>query len=698
MPLAATGLRQITLDHQSATANHPIPSSVHMHVLFIHKNFPAQFRYIAPRLARDCGWKCTFLTEQTNHELPGVEKLLYTPVGGASLANHLCTRTFENTVAEASSVYETLKGQPQLQPDLIVAHAGFGSSLFLPYLYDAPIINFLEYYYRPVGSDLGYRPEMPVSEAALLRTRTRNAMLMLDLDNCTRGWTPTAYQRSYFPTEWQQKIDVIFDGIDTGIYYRRDDARARLTRELQIPEGARIVTYVARGFEFMRGFDIFMRSAKQIYEQFPDVVFVVVGSDRVCYGGDAGLIGSTSLREHILTHDSFNLSKFRFTGLVPEDRLADILSLSDVHIYLTEPFIASWSMVDAMSCGAVVLASDQICVREYISPGQNGLLVDFFDDRQLAAQAVEILRDPAAYRHLGEAARETVARKYSVDVAMPKLTEFFTSIAGQRRNPSQLASSLIRVGRPDLYADVSGDEVSEPAASVSRPVEPAPDDVSRDALRKFREMTDHIPDQDVIPVCQRFRGPAPWFEQVGPWNHPVDLTRLMGRAREWRPKTIVDIGDEGGGRVFLWARAAVDDARILVAGIPGQTPPALKMTFLNGLARGRQSVRCVTRAESRTEVRQRLAELLSGRPVDILFFDGCRPFSEVRRDFDDYSRLVRKGGLIGWDGIGGTEPPEADRAGGYQLWALVKPRVARHAEYLSGSSLARRGIALIVAE
>ena len=209
--------------------------------------------------------------------------------------------------------------------------------------------------------------------------KTKNAMILLDLDNCDRAWTPTSYQRDFFPPEFHSKIDVIFDGIDTSIYYRRQNPERRLPNGTVVPAGTRIVTYVARGFERMRGFDIFMEVARRTYEQYPNVLFVVVGSNRVSYGADLAYTEKASFREEVLSSGKYDLSKFLFTGWVSEPDLAEILSIGDLHIYLTEPFIASWSLVDAMSCGAVVLASDQNCVREYVRHGENGLLGDFFD-------------------------------------------------------------------------------------------------------------------------------------------------------------------------------------------------------------------------------------------------------------------------------------------------------------------------------
>jgi len=353
----------------------------------------------------------------------------------------MCTRNFENAVAQADAVYQTLKRRRDLKPDLIVAHTGFGSSLFLPYLFDVPLINFMEYFYTPSRDNVGYRPERPWKEIDLLRLKTKNAMIMLDLENCDRAWTPTNYQRDYFPKPYREKIEVIFDGINTDIYHRVENRLRRIGERGCVGPQYRVVTYVARGFEMMRGFDIFMKAAKRIYEQFPDVRFVVVGTDRVCYGGEMQSIKEKSFRQHVLAQDKYDLSKFRFTGFVSEQTLAEILSISDLHIYLTEPFITSWSMVDAMACEVPVLASDQTCVREYIVPGENGLLFDFFDHEALARQAVEVLKAPAAYQHLGQAALRTVEEKYSLRVAMPRLKQFFEHVASSRpKKPAPLAT------------------------------------------------------------------------------------------------------------------------------------------------------------------------------------------------------------------------------------------------------------------
>jgi glycosyltransferase involved in cell wall biosynthesis len=258
-----------------------IPAGVSiMHVAFVHQNFPAQFGHIARHLIRTRGWTCTFVSKTNAGEVDGSRKIAYTTEGGARATTHYCSRTFENAVWHAHGVYEACRSHPELRPDLIVGHSGFGSTLFLPELYPGvPIVNYFEFYYHAHGVDMDFRPEFPPAELDYLRARARNAMILLDLENCRRGYSPTHFQRDLFPETYRGKIDVIFDGIETDIFHRKANVPRRIG-DRSIPPSTRIVTYVSRGFESMRGFDIFMTVARAIYQRFPDVLFVVVGSDR----------------------------------------------------------------------------------------------------------------------------------------------------------------------------------------------------------------------------------------------------------------------------------------------------------------------------------------------------------------------------------------------------------------------------------
>ena len=277
-------------------------------------------------------------------------------------------------------------------------------------------------------SDLDFRPDFPPLPEDVLRSRARNAMIMLDLEQCAAGYAPTEFQRSLFPTAYSDKIEAIHDGIDTSFWRRRDDTAA-VRERLGLDASDRVVTFCARGLEAMRGFDIFMRAARHVYDADPCARFVVVGSDDVAYGGDLRFTGGRSFREHVLDAEDYDLSRFRFLGRVPRDALAEIFSVSDVHVYLTVPFVLSWSMLDAMSCGCAVVGSDTAPVSEVITSAENGVLCDFFDAEGFAAAVLALLEDERLRSELGGRARETVTERYDVGVTLPRMLELYEQAA-----------------------------------------------------------------------------------------------------------------------------------------------------------------------------------------------------------------------------------------------------------------------------
>jgi glycosyltransferase involved in cell wall biosynthesis len=402
-----------------------------MHVLFVHQNFPAQFGHVADYLIKKHGYRCTFVSEKPPEKTGRLERIQYQLKGGATKHSHYCSRTFENAIWHTHAVHEALKARTDIKPDLIVGHSGFGSTLFLRDLYRCPIVNYFEYYYRPTGSDMDFRPDFPTEEIDRLRARARNAMILLDLENCDLGYCPTHWQRGRLPDLFHDKVRVIFDGIDTTLW--KPDAKAsRRIDKLTLPQDMRIVTYVSRGFESMRGFDIFMQVAKRLCDCLPNVLVLVIGQDRVCYGGDDKVTGKKTFKEWVLSRDKYDLTRIKFLDLVPPQTLAHILALSDLHIYLTVPFVLSWSLVNALACGCTVLASNTAPVQEMITNGKNGLLVDFFDVDGFTQKAVQALRDPAKYRPLGNAGAEMIRRRYSMDVCLPQMVELYEAATQTR--------------------------------------------------------------------------------------------------------------------------------------------------------------------------------------------------------------------------------------------------------------------------
>jgi glycosyltransferase involved in cell wall biosynthesis len=418
-----------------------------MHVLFVHQNFPAQFGHIGAYLIKKLGCRVTFCSERDPGIENGIEKIQYTRRFGATKANSYYTRNFETQVGHAEGVYHALKTRPDIKPDIIVSHSGFGSTLFLREIIDAPILNFFEYFYHPHNSDMDFRPDGTASERKYLRSRVRNAMILLDLENCDAGYTPTQFQHSVLPEVYKPKVKPIFDGVDTEAFHRYPNPPRNINGHV-IPPGTRIVTYCSRGFEKMRGFDIFMKAAKIVYQRFPNVVFLVAGTDRICYGGDNEQMSESSLRHHIFNNENYDLSKFIFTGWLSREDLGRMMSLGDCHVYLTVPFVLSWSMMNALSCGAVVIGSNTAPVVEMIRPGETGFLADFFNPEEFADRIIDVLKDPPAFNHVRENAQKMIQEKYSLEAVLPQMLDLYKSCIKKGTKPDD---------RPAEYGNTRSD-------------------------------------------------------------------------------------------------------------------------------------------------------------------------------------------------------------------------------------------------
>jgi glycosyltransferase involved in cell wall biosynthesis len=274
---------------------------------------------------------------------------------------------------------------------------------------------------------MDFRKEFPPQPMDFLRARARNAMVLLDLDNCDAGYSPTDYQRNLFPKELQPKLRTIFDGVDTNVWKPMPDLPRNVNGQV-VPDGMKVVTYATRGMESMRGFDIFMKAAKKLCDRRKDVIFLIAGQDRVCYGGDERFTGGKSFKDWVFSQDNYDQSRFVFLGLIPPTELAKLFNITDVHIYLTVPFVLSWSLLDALACGATVLASNTAPVREMIKSGVNGVLFDFFKPDDLAELANQLLDRKEEYKVLGRQGAAIIRERYSVDVCLPKMVEMYESV------------------------------------------------------------------------------------------------------------------------------------------------------------------------------------------------------------------------------------------------------------------------------
>jgi glycosyltransferase involved in cell wall biosynthesis len=403
-----------------------------MHVLFIHPNFPGQFGHIAEHLARNLGWQATCLTsiDTTHLKLPfnhlnyklhdGPQpKVFYNPDSLQGLFDHL------------AAVYRGMRSLPQFKPDLVVGHMSYGTMLYLRNLYNCPFVGYYELLPPPFWTDgLVLRKEFPPPEQVRLFNATYHTLTYLHLHACDAGYTPTHFQLGTAPAELRYKLRVIFDGVDAELFQPRP--KPATFRGMTFPPGTRVVTYVSRGLESARGFDIFMKVAKRIYQQFSDVVFLIAGDERSNYGHELHHIGNQTFKQYVLSRDDYDLSKFRFMGLIPTPELAALYNLSDLHVYLTVPYVLSWSMIQAMSAGCTILGSATVPVQEAIDDGVHGLLAGFDDVEALADKALAVLRDPGAYRHLGAAARQRVLDRYEKAKCIGRLVEFFQEVGGRR--------------------------------------------------------------------------------------------------------------------------------------------------------------------------------------------------------------------------------------------------------------------------
>ena len=410
-----------------------------MRVRFIHQAFPAQFGRLGLELKARHGWDVSYLVESLSTCPPPSASMLE----GLRIERYQARskfpepvpwpRHYEAYLAQSEAVADILLADRGPKPDLIVAHGGRGAPIaFLREVVDCPIVSYCEYYFPASGSDLTWRLDLPVpDDVARCFPRSINAPVLLGLTVADAGYSPTAWQRSSFPARFQPMIAERFDGVDTELYRPRQVARTLAGRSL--PLNTKLVTYVARGLESIRGFDIFLEIAARIARERSDVVFAVAGGDRSHYGWDTAAIPGRSFRDWAAARSPIDPDRIVYLGVVEPEVLSNVLALSDLHIYLTVPFVASWSLFNALSIGCVVLASDVAPVRELIEPGRTGLLEPFYDVDRLTKAALRVLDDPEAHREIGAAARRLIEDRYSLDVCVPELSRFFEAVASGSR-------------------------------------------------------------------------------------------------------------------------------------------------------------------------------------------------------------------------------------------------------------------------
>ncbi len=395
-------------------------------LLFMHQTYPAQFGPITKFLLQNYEVDITFLSRYTSKPpIEGIRHLFYQPMTtGHEESPYFFSRYFEEECASAHGVLQAIN-RNQLKPDRLIGHVAFGNMGLLHVQYpDTPKIGFFELFYDPTGKTSDTRPEYPSPHPNRLRVPFRNATQLIELEYCTRGYSPTTFQRSTYPLAYQDKLSVLFDGINTD-HYKPGPVNDSSELPVTWPKEARIVTYVSRGLEALRGFDIFMKVAHEISKRDPNVHFVIAGNPKTHYGSEMLNIQEATFKEHVLKLAPFDLSRFHFLDWISESALVDLYRLSDCHVYWTMPFTLSWSLFQAMSTGCVVVASDSSPVRDAITHQETGLLVSPEASDAFVSQILDVLANPRKFQPVREAAREKMMQYFSFDVCLPKLAEFY---------------------------------------------------------------------------------------------------------------------------------------------------------------------------------------------------------------------------------------------------------------------------------
>ena len=393
-----------------------------MKILFLHPNFPAQFRHLATVLGQDRKNTVVFATNRREGNIAGVNKIVYEKSRTVRPETHHYVRPLENAVLEAQAVYriaQKLKDQG-FYPDVVYGHSGWGPTLFMKDVFSkATLLCYFEWYYNAYGSDASFDPSDPINADDEARIRIKNAPILLDLASCDRGLSPTKWQRSQFPPEFQSKIKVHHDGIDTSYFKPLPNAKLFLPRiNLDLTETTEIITYVARGMEPYRGFPQLIETIYLLQKKRPQCHFVIVGKDRVAYGKN--LPDGKTYKEAMLEKFSLDMSRVHFTDLLPYNEYLQVLQASSVHIYLTRPFVLSWSMLEALATGCLIVASDTAPVTEVIQDNVNGLLVNFFNPEQICDRVIEALDNPRKMATIRDRARKTILEGYDLANLLPQ--------------------------------------------------------------------------------------------------------------------------------------------------------------------------------------------------------------------------------------------------------------------------------------
>jgi glycosyltransferase involved in cell wall biosynthesis len=402
--------------------------------LFVHQNFPGQYLHFIRHLLKDRANEIVFLSEPNSNAIAGVRRVVYQkPAAARGVHPNLGDLDAAMRRADAAAgLARNLRGLG-FTPDIIIGHHGWGEMLDLVDVWPGtPMLGYFEFYYQTAGQDVGFDPEFPMDAAQFPRIRAMNTMNLLALALHQHGQTPTHWQRTRYPEWAQAQIGVLPEGARLDIC--RPDPKLRKAPfalgRFTVKPGEKLVSYISRNLEPYRGFHVMMRALPELLKARPDAKVVMVGGDEVSYGAR---LANTTWRAHLQRElaGKYDASRVLLPGQLAYDDYLRLLQRSDAHVYLTYPFVASWSLREALACGCAVLAADVEPVREFVTHNRNALLTPALDPAVLVRNILLLLDDDKLNQRLRRGARRYAERHLDMAHHIAAFTARVAEITGR---------------------------------------------------------------------------------------------------------------------------------------------------------------------------------------------------------------------------------------------------------------------------
>jgi glycosyltransferase involved in cell wall biosynthesis len=407
-----------------------------MKFLFIHQNFPAQYLHIIRYLLDQGGHDVVYISEANQNVLPGVRRVMYQVPAYSQEGVHPLAHDLDRAARRSEVVVAMAQNLKRLgfEPDIIIGHHGWGELLNICDVFPGvPILGYFEFYYNESGQDVGFDPEFPFDPANRPRIRAMNVVNHFAFALGQHGHTPTQWQRDCYPEWMRPGIDILPEGAQLDLCKPDPAARKQpfAIGEFRVAPKDKLITYVARHLEPYRGAHTMIRALPALLRAHRDAKVVMVGGDDVSYGARCA---TGTWREHFVKEIAgrYDPSRVLMPGQIAYDVYLRMLQRSDAHVYLTYPFVASWSLREALACGCAIVASDVDPVREFITHGRNGLLTPTLDPQMLVEQVGEVLETPALAQKLRTGARKYAEKHLDMKIHLTAFRKKIQALTGRK--------------------------------------------------------------------------------------------------------------------------------------------------------------------------------------------------------------------------------------------------------------------------